>query len=468
MKTFSFSSFPLLRKSLKQTLFPHESMNSWIPALIALSVVARHTDDCARPSSFAVRGKTSLPYQLHDREITHGIHPSPLLLDDTPAAELPLLIQNDVKLSLLPSSDESSINNFPLVISPNKDNSLEFLTAFLKHNRVWVEKQMLTFGAILFRGFDIQTASHVETAIRSFEPNLNNQYRGTSPRNALDGSDYIFSAAEVPSHYPIAQHLEMAFLPAPPRRLFFSALQAPQAIGGETALADFRKVYRDLPKNLRTKLQRKKLLYTRTLHKNGVRFTEDVASMKSWKDVFGTANKTEVERMARSEDMHMRWEGRNNDTFVSEFVSEPFQLHPITKEPVWFNHAQVFSWTSFPAELFFAFKRTREWRFLVRAIGVGLKSLVWYGLFRKKMALDVSFGDGTPISIREMHQIRKAVHQNMVFNRWQKGDIVFIDNFSTSHGRQPTYDKGRKVVVAWSDPLKKANEVVRDEVGSWE
>jgi hypothetical protein len=48
----------------------------------------------------------------------------------------------------------------------------------------------------------------------------------------------------------------------------------------------------------------------------------------------------------------------------------------------------------------------------------------------------------------------------MVFSRWQRGDVLLIDNFSTSHGRQPTYDKGRKVAVAWSDPLKKADEVV--------
>jgi hypothetical protein len=47
----------------------------------------------------------------------------------------------------------------------------------------------------------------------------------------------------------------------------------------------------------------------------------------------------------------------------------------------------------------------------------------------------------------------------MVFNRWKKGDILFIDNFSVSHGRQPTYDTGRKVVVGWDHPLKKLNRL---------
>lgn len=32
-----------------------------------------------------------------------------------------------------------------------------------------------------------------------------------------------------------------------------------------------------------------------------------------------------------------------------------------------------------------------------------------------------------------------------------------IDNFSISHGRQPTYDLGRKILVAWSEPLDKTS-----------
>lgn len=32
-----------------------------------------------------------------------------------------------------------------------------------------------------------------------------------------------------------------------------------------------------------------------------------------------------------------------------------------------------------------------------------------------------------------------------------------IDNFSVSHGRQPTYDLGRKILVSWSEPLDKTS-----------
>lgn len=390
----------------------------------------------------------------------------PTLLKDVEHLTAPLAPSLDhVKTSLLPSSYESdnSVYVFPLVITPKKYTCSFCLRMFMEKNREWIDSQILKYGAVLFRGFDIDSAKEVEADIRALEPNLNNEYRGTSPRNTQGGSDFVFSAAEVPSHFPIAQHLEMSFLPAPPRRLFFSALQAPSGKkGGETALTDFRKVYRDVPAKLRNKLAKKKLRYTRTHFRKGTPafLTTDVAALKSWSELFGTGSKEEIEQIAAKENLPMRWEGRNNDTFVSEYTSEPFQFHPQTKEPVWFNHAQVFHWSTFPAELMHAFRRTKDLRYLFRSFTTFAVSFFTYVLMRKKMALHVTFGDGEPISFGEMSQIRKAIHKNMVFNQWKNGDLLMIDNFSTSHGREPTYDKGRKIVVAWSDPLQKSNDPV--------
>lgn len=31
------------------------------------------------------------------------------------------------------------------------------------------------------------------------------------------------------------------------------------------------------------------------------------------------------------------------------------------------------------------------------------------------MALDIRFGDGSPISLSEMNEVRRAVHKNLVF-----------------------------------------------------
>ena len=97
----------------------------------------------------------------------------------------------------------------------------------------------------------------------------------------------------------------MSFLRAPPRRLFFSALQAPTGKkGGETALTDFRKVYRDMPEKLRDKLATKKIRYSRKHFEKGFKpafLTTDITALKGWTDLFGTDSKEKVEDICRKE-----------------------------------------------------------------------------------------------------------------------------------------------------------------------
>ena len=111
----------------------------------------------------------------------------------------------------------------------------------------------------------------------------------------------------------------------------------------------------------------------------------------------------------------------------------------------------------FAAELYYAFTRIRDIRFLFRAIIIGIVAIIKYCLLGHRMALDIRYGDDSPISVADMNEVRRVVHKNMVFSTWQKGDIMCIDNFSTSHGRQPTYDYGRKILVAWSNPHDKTS-----------
>ena len=351
---------------------------------------------------------------------------------------------------------DNSKKTLPLVISPRFDDSHEFICAWLKDNRQWVHDQMMRYGAVLIRGFQIESASDFEKATMSMDPNLCDKYRGTSPRSLHDGTKYVFSAADVPVNYPIAQHLEMSFLKAPPKNLYFCCVQESKSTGGETALCDFRKVYQDLSPKLRNKFLSKKIKYTRKNYKIGEKWTYDVGAMKTWIDLFGTSDKKEVETICNEEDApKVQWIGPNEDTFLQEWIDEPFQLHPSTKELVWFNHSQVFHWSTFPAELWYALCRMRDFRLFIHFLLVSIFTFVKYGFLGYRMSLDTTFGDDTPISLSEMNEIRSVIHKHMVFSRWSKGDVLCIDNFSTSHGRQPTYDRNRKVIVSWSQPQSK-------------
>lgn len=365
-------------------------------------------------------------------------------------------ISPDIENVIISFLDEK--NKLPLVISPRFDDSLEFVCLWLEANRPWVEDQMLAHGAVLIRGFQIDSAPEFERAISSLQPNLCDSYRGTSPRSLFEGTKYTFSAADVPVNYPIGQHCEMAFLKYPPRQLYFGCLKESNSSGGETSLCDFRKVYQDLDPDVRQRFEDKKVLYNRNHGKIGDTWTVDVGAMLSWPQMFGTSDQHEVETICQEEGAsEVHWVGPDKDTFYQEWKDEACQLHPVTKEKVWFNHAQVFHWSTFPAELWYAFTRIRDIRFLLRSIFIAIIAVIKYCLLGHRMALDIRFGDGSPISVSDMNQVRKAVHQNMVFSTWKKGDIMCIDNFSTSHGRQPTYDFGRKVLVAWSNPHDKSS-----------
>src|SRR5258708_1275956 len=106
-------------------------------------------------------------------------------------------------------------NAIPLLVTPQNDRSASALAEYIAAERSALEQH----GAVLFRGFDIDGPEHFEQVARAIDEALKNDYLGTSPRDAL--TKYVFSASELPAYYPIPQHCEMSFLPAPPRRLMF-------------------------------------------------------------------------------------------------------------------------------------------------------------------------------------------------------------------------------------------------------
>ena len=60
-----------------------------------------------------------------------------------------------------------------------------------------------------------------------------------------------------------------------------------------------------------------------------------------------------------------------------------------------------------------------------------------------------SYGDGSPIPRRDLSALRDAIWKNLAFPRWQRGDIMVIDNRAVAHGRMP-YRGPRGIVIAWA------------------
>ena len=90
-----------------------------------------------------------------------------------------------------------------------------------------------------------------------------------------------------------------------------------------------------------------------------------------------------------------------------------------------------------PSEMHRVYKRLGGWKYFI---------LSWLGWFLKLFFLNclgpawlgfhTYFWDGSTIPESYLERLRDVVWQNMVFNRWEQGDMVMIDNFRISHGRQ--------------------------------
>ena len=102
---------------------------------------------------------------------------------------------DEVNISFLDSKKTA-----PLVITPRWDDSLEFLVKWIEENREWLDDQILLYGALLIRNFQIDDAVAFEKATLALQPDLSDAYRGTSPRSCMPGTKYAFSAADVPGN----------------------------------------------------------------------------------------------------------------------------------------------------------------------------------------------------------------------------------------------------------------------------
>ena len=126
----------------------------------------------------------------------------------------------------------------PRVVEADDDRDLGRLCDWLRSHPEPVQEWLTAHGALLFRGFPVRTPADFERLARSVDPDLKNEYLGTSPRDAL--TDHVFNASELPDYYPIPQHCEMSFCANPPRRVFFTCFGPPAGGSGETPLCDFR------------------------------------------------------------------------------------------------------------------------------------------------------------------------------------------------------------------------------------
>jgi alpha-ketoglutarate-dependent taurine dioxygenase len=322
----------------------------------------------------------------------------------------------------------------PLVLQP-ADNSAaarskEAILDFIAENRQEFDRLLLEHGGLLLRGFPLATAQDFSELLdvvlqrdgaESDEDAANAKRRGV----ATDGNKThvmkkVYTSTEQPPRHLIPQHNEDSFTPNPPRRALFFC-ETPPAAGGETPIASSGAVHDLLHPEITELFERHDgVKYIRFYFPPSkfIKAKRGNVAFVTWEHVFGTTDRDEVDRLCASHNIETRWNRMGGLQTITHLPA--VADHPVTGRKLWFNQAHIYLPTR---------------RMLSLPEYVGYRVLKF--LFAPKRFTFACFGDETQIPTKVVHRINEAIDSQTVKFPWRKGDVMILDNFSTSHGRMP-------------------------------
>jgi alpha-ketoglutarate-dependent taurine dioxygenase len=312
--------------------------------------------------------------------------------------------------SLVTTSYLDPDHRLPLVIRPSLEgvNLIEWAA----RNRDLIEARLIREGGLLFRGFAIDEVEKFEGLMRALCGDLLDYTYRSTPRTQIRGG--IYTSTEYPADQTIPLHNEMSYSNNWPMKIGFYCFD-PGEQGGETPIADSRKVFQRLDAEIRDRFATLGVMYVRNYNSK-----LDL----SWQDVFQTSHPSEVEDYCRQ--AAMTCEFRENNLIKTSQVCQAVAAHPLTGEPVWFNQAHLFHISSLN-------ESTR-------------RSLITV-MDEERVPRNAYYGDGSPIELSTLTAIREAYQSEACMFSWQRGDILLLDNMLVAHGRMP-YQGQRKIFVA--------------------
>ncbi|KAL4183956.1 hypothetical protein AMTRI_Chr11g100910 [Amborella trichopoda] len=288
--------------------------------------------------------------------------------------------------------------------TPSHEGGETRLAEAVRANRGWLDEQLSRHGAILFRGFDVHRAEDFGSVVEAFGWEEMVYEAGGAVRSKV--ADRVYTANESPPEKLIDFHHEMSYSKIFPSKIFFFCMEAPPE-GGETSIL--------LSHIIVEKMEEAMPEFVNKLGNVGaiIRvWTPKTASKKqfrrTWQQVLQTDDKNEAGKQA------LLKLACNSVEFLedggAELVFGP--LNPIR---------------TFQGGL-------RAWFFTI------------VGYTGKLDDMSVCFGDGTPFPDEAFNTYKKIRDEINVNIRWQKGDILLLDNLAVQHARRP--GKPPRVILA--------------------
>ena len=287
-------------------------------------------------------------------------------------------------------------------------------------------------GALLFRGFGLSGLADFDAVVEAhYGRTVSVNVGGLSPRGTLLQDRIPTSSTRFPTHLRLHQHNEYSHMANPPRDLFFYC-DLPPETGGETPLADSRRILAEIPEPIRHEFETRGVRYQR--HYYG-RFWSPVLRLlnrfvrlhRPWQEALGARTRDEAAARCKELGLSLGWRWDGSATVACRLPA--LAQHPDSGEPVWFNQSaaqqvtpKVYGWPRF------------------------LGYRLMYPL-AKLRPFHTAYGDGGRIPLGHLSRILEATDRVTVSFPWQAGDLLWIDNFLVAHGRMP-FKGQRRILVA--------------------
>jgi len=326
----------------------------------------------------------------------------------------PLSVANEDLVKVRPLFESGDL---PLLVEPAVPG-LD-LASWAAGNRDFIEEKLSHYGGLLFRNFAIQEAASLEGFIRAACGEALEYRERSSPRSSVAGN--IYTSTDYPPSQPIFLHNENSYQKVWPLKIFFCCYQ-PAERGGETPIADCRRVLTHIDSAIRDRFAAKGWMYVRNFG-DGFGLT--------WQTVFQTEDKQQVEEHCRRSGIEVEWKA--GDRLRTRAIRPVFSRHPKTGEILWFNHATFFH---------------------VSTLDPVVREALLEEFSEEDLPANTYYGDGRPIEPEVLEHLREAYHRETVSFPWEQGDLLMLDNMKVAHGRAP-FSGSRKILVGMAEPVSR-------------
>lgn len=343
-------------------------------------------------------------------------------------------------------------NVFPLIYqveATNIDDQKQILEILKEISGTGKFTELLTkHGAILLRGFNDNSSewfSELVIAIETGKSRTPFEQIGLAGKR-FEQAKNVFTANEGPASTRFYQHNEYARYSHFPANIHFFSQKSAKYGGGGSPIANsnllYNRVLEEIPEFIK-ELSEKKLISTQVYPSRTKNSTVTKGNEFFWEDFdsFGKEinyeydsfelKKEKAEKQIRRLTDDFNW-NEDGSVTVRQHVP-PFRKHPVTGLPVFFNGLNGRYGTSRD-------NNALESPYIGKRGGIFLPS---------------TYENGEHIPLKYLETVNRISREIEYLHKWEEGDLLLIDNYQVSHGREPWRDDDLRIVLVsmWDDPI---------------